>query len=532
MPLGCVRLLASRLGLVTYLPPARAGPSPSFCSVLLPSVVTLPISDPLAAALVRASSRLSPPPTPVRTVAIHGAVLLVWIGLFAAAFGHGGLLAWAVGGAYIAYDTMLQLFVGWHTWTLLRARTPVGPAAPCSIGVIVASRNEAAVLPVTLEALLAQSDAPEQIVIADDGSTDHTARLLGERYGLVEPKTGEFSGASPTHPTLQWLKLPHGGKAVALNAAIVCMETDVVLTVDADTLLDPHAIAAVRRAFAADTHLVAVTGVITPVCKPTPSGRVLEWFQTYEYIRNFLSRYAWMQVESLLLVSGAFAGLRREAVVAVGGFDPACMVEDYELVHRLRRHAVERGLDWRVRVLGDAQARTEAPGSVGAFLRQRRRWFGGFLQTQYWYRAMVGDRRHGWLGVAMLPAKAIDTLQPLYGLSAFVLLVVYALTGRLDVIAPVAVLIGSKIALDLAFHLWSVHLYRRWVGDATRASFGWALVAALAEPFTFQLLRHTGAALGWVTFLTGDRHWGRQTRFGLDDGKVAAPAAEGSGPRD
>jgi cellulose synthase/poly-beta-1,6-N-acetylglucosamine synthase-like glycosyltransferase len=223
-----------------------------------------------------------------------------------------------------------------------------------------------------------------------------------------------------------------------------------------------------------------------------------------------------MQVDGLLLVSGAFAGFRRRALVDVGGFDPACLVEDYELIHRMRRHAVEQGLDWRFRVLGQAQARTEAPGSVGAFLRQRRRWFGGFLQTQYWYRAMVGDARHGRLGTLMLPVKAIDTLQPLYGLTAFALLVFYAATGRVDIVAPVAAVIGAKIAIDLLFHLWSVHLYRRWVDDARRASLGWALVAALVEPFTFQLLRHTGAALGWVSFLTGQRHWGRQTRFGLE----------------
>ena len=459
-------------------------------------------------------------------------MLLAWIALFAAAFGRGGLAAWGVGGAYIGYDTLLQCFVAWHTWRLVRPRASGATTTPCRIGVIVAAHDEAAVLPVTLAALLAQADRPEQIVIADDGSTDATATLLAERYGLADPGLGEMSAPSTSHPSLRWLRLPHGGKAVALNAAIVRIETDVVLTVDADTLLDGGAIGAVRRAFAADPHLVAVTGVITPVCTPTLSGRCLEWFQTYEYIRNFLSRYAWMQVESLLLVSGAFAGLRRDAVMAVGGFDPACMVEDYELIHRLRRHAALHGLDWRVRVLGDAQARTEAPGSVGAFLRQRRRWFGGFLQTQYWYRAMVGDRRLGWLGVAMLPVKAVDTLQPLYGLSAFVLLVVFAITGRLDVLAPVALLIGSKIAIDLAFHLWSVHLYRRWVGDASRASFGWALVAALAEPFTFQLLRHAGAALGWVTFLTGNRQWGRQARFGFEERAVVAPPLDGADPRD
>ncbi|MDE2277421.1 MAG: glycosyltransferase family 2 protein, partial [Burkholderiales bacterium] len=267
--------------------------------------------------------------------------------------------------------------------------------------------------------------------------------------------------------------------------------------------------------------LAGITGVITPVCGPSAAARVFEWFQTYEYIRNFLSRYAWMQLDSLLLISGAFAGFRREALLAVGGFDPDCLVEDYELVHRLRRHAAAQGFPWRFRVLGGAQARTEAPGGIGAFLRQRRRWFGGFLQTQYWYRAMVGDGRLGWLGTLMLPVKAVDTLQPLYGLTAFALLVFYAATGRLAILAPVAVLIFSKIALDVGFHLWSVHLYRRWVGAAARARLGPALLAALVEPFTFQLLRHSGAALGWVAFASGQRHWGRQRRFGLrsaDDG--------------
>jgi glycosyltransferase involved in cell wall biosynthesis len=477
------------------------------------------LTDPFAPALALASSRISPPPTPARSALIHGGVLAAWVLLFVLAFRHGGVFAWSVGLAYIAYDTLLQVFVGWQTWRLLMPAASMageGERERCTITVIVAAHNEAAVLPATIAALLAQTDGADEIVIADDGSTDATATVLGERYGLATPSLGAESAIRDGVAALVWLRLPHGGKARALNAAILRTRTDIVVTVDGDTLLDARALAAVRRAFTAEPALAGVTGVITPVCKPTFSGRCLEWFQTYEYIRNFLSRYAWMNLDSLLLVSGAFAGFRRAALVDVGGFDPACLVEDYELIHRLRRHAVDRGLDWRFRVLGDAQARTEAPGSVGAFLRQRRRWFGGFLQTQYWYRAMVGDPRHGWLGVAMLPVKAVDTLQPLYGLTAFALLVVYAATGRLDVIAPVAGVIGAKIAIDLAFHLWSVHLYRRWVDDAQRAGFGAALLAAIAEPFTFQLLRHTGALLGWVSFLTGNRRWGQQTRFGLD----------------
>jgi len=78
-------------------------------------------------------------------------------------------------------------------------------------------------------------------------------------------------------------------------------------------------------------------------------------------------------MDSLLLISGAFAGYRRQALVEVGGFDADCLVQDYELIHRLKRYGAIEGLDWTTAVLGSALARTEAPATLGAFLRQRRR---------------------------------------------------------------------------------------------------------------------------------------------------------------
>ena len=270
----------------------------------------------LRAALVANSARLSPPPTPWRSVAIHGAVLLLWVALFSMAFTRGGLLAWSVGGAYIAYDTLLLFFVGWNTLRLLAPAPAVAAAARPRVGVIVAAHDEAAVLPVTIAALLAQTDPPEQIVIADDGSSDgHRPPGSPPPMAWRRPRRVPLSAASVGEPSLRWHRNAWGGKAKALNAAIERIDTEVVLTVDADTLLERHAIAAVRQAFAAEAGLVAITGVITPLCKPTAMGRCLEWFQTYEYIRNFLSRYAWMQVDSLLLISGAFAGFRRQAVL-------------------------------------------------------------------------------------------------------------------------------------------------------------------------------------------------------------------------
>ncbi|MGH8158811.1 MAG: glycosyltransferase family 2 protein [Rhodanobacter sp.] len=464
-----------------------------------------------------ASPRISPVRTPAISVFIHVGVMALWVVLFARAFFLHGLAAWSTGIAYVIYDTLLLIFVAWKSLALMRPLPHVAASGPSpSLGVIVAAHNEAAVLSITLGALLAQTRVPAQIVIADDGSTDGTAALLASHFGLADPGEGNLSEPSVSHPALRWLRLPHGGKARALNAAMLVMDTDTVMTVDGDTLLEPEACAAMSHAFAVLPKMVAAAGLLSPVCSQTLSGRFFQWFQTYEYIRNFISRYAWMRAHGLLLISGAFACFRREAVLMVGGFDPDCLVEDYELIHRLRRYSCDRDLGWDVRVIGGAKARTDAPSTLPGFLRQRRRWFAGFLQTQYWYRSMIGNRRYGALGTLMLPVKAFDTLQPVYGLAAFGLLLAFLVGGRFTIVLPVLAIILGKIAIDLAFQSWSLHLYRRWSGDRTSSSFGMALLASILEPFSFQLMRHGGATLGWLYFLLRRSEWGAQHREGLN----------------
>ena len=473
----------------------------------------------LAARLVVQSPRYTLRPIPWRSRLIGAGVPVVFVALVAQAFLRQGLAVWSVGLCYILYDTVLLLFTAWQIRGLRSGAPPedaaASPAGP-TMGIIVAARDEARIIAATIDRLLAQDQPPEIILIADDGSTDGTAAALRQAYGILPRDLGMVAAVTVGRTSLQWLRLPHGGKARALNAALERVDTDVVLTVDADTLLDPGSVAAMRAAFAAEPHLVATTGVLVPICGTSVKGRLFEWFQSYEYVRNFLSRHAWMRLDSLLLISGAFAAFRRDAVLTVGGFDPDCMVEDYELIHRLHRHAADAGLDWRVRVVGGAVARTDAPADVHAFLKQRQRWFGGFLQTQRWNRDMVGNARYGRLGTRMLPVKAIDTMQPIYGLGAFAILVVLVATGRFALAFPILLVMIAKIAIDLAFHLWSLGIYRRWTGRQEGLRLAPALVAAILEPFTFQLLRHAGAVLGWVAFLRGRQHWSRSSRTALD----------------
>ncbi|MES2288425.1 MAG: glycosyltransferase [Pseudomonadota bacterium] len=442
---------------------------------------------------------------------IWGLAVTVFAALFAQGFVRMGVGAWAVGIVYILYDTALLAFVARKT-VAMDALQPSVSSKPATLGVVIAAYNEAPVLAATIESLRRQDRPPELIVVADDGSDDGSADVLREIYGLTAPALGTMSGPSPTFPELRWLRLPRGGKARALNTAIQLIDTEVLVTVDADTLLEPGALTAMRSAFENEPQLVSATGVLRPICAPTLSGRIFQWFQTYEYIRNFLSRYAWMEQGGLLLISGAFAGFRREVLVRVGGFDPECLVEDYEVIHRLHRYGVDHDLGWTVRVVGAAFATTDSPASLMPFLRQRRRWFAGFLQTQLWNRDMVGNPKYGSLGTAMLPVKALDTVQPLYGLAAVGLLIAFVVTGNHMIVWPIIIAMAMKVVVDLVWLLRSLVLYRRWTGHGENLSMGGALLAAIIEPFTFQLLRHVGATWGWWVFLTGKQVWGASVR--------------------
>jgi cellulose synthase/poly-beta-1,6-N-acetylglucosamine synthase-like glycosyltransferase len=468
----------------------------------------------LSETLARVSPRFTHPTRSLRSLAIYAGVLALWLGVTAAAWLAHGLWSWSAGLLYVTYDTWLLFYVAGKTWFILGGTPPTAPdegraaGTELRIGILIAAYNEAPALPTTLTALLPQLGHGDAVLVVDDGSSDTTGAVLASQFGVTWPALHELGG-SVRHPALSVWRNRHGGKARALNAGLARLHTDIIVTLDADTKLAPGAIDALRRAFARDPALAAACCVIRPVCAPGPLSRFFQWFQTYEYIRAFCSRIAWMRSDALLLVSGAFAGFRRAPLVAVGGFDPECLVEDYELIHRLHRYSHDHRLGWRVSVLAAPRAITDAPASLPSFLRQRRRWFAGFLQTQYWNCDMTFTRRYGAVGTWMLPIKAVDTMQPIFGLTAFVLLVTFAVTGRLSILLPVLAVILAKITIDICFHLWWVRVYGLWTEQRPeRGSFGLAFLAAVAEPFSFQLLRHLGAAWGWCSFVTRRQSWG------------------------
>lgn len=421
----------------------------------------------------------------------------------------GGILAWIVGLLYVSYDTWLLTYVAWKTRHLTAQQRStsesIDDTSPVSLGVLVPAHNESSVIVATLERLLQQQDSPNQIIVINDGSTDDTANTLHKAFAIPVSGCGMFR--SSTYPNLYLFEKQNSGKADSLNQALPHLHCDVVVTVDADTLLAPNALAEIRRAFTQEQNLAAACGVLRPRTRGGFVAQCFSWFQHFEYLRAFLSRAAWMQSNALLLVSGAFAAYRKSALMAIGAYDKNSLVEDYELIHRLHKYAHDRRYNWTVRVLPSAFADTDAPASLRAFLQQRKRWFTGFLRTQYQYREMIGSARYRNVGLLMLPIKTVDTMQPIFGLIAFSFLINFLFTD-MQLAKHVLLVILAKLLVDFCYHLWAVRLYHRWLGLPIERHQWWrAILCCLTEPFFFQLLRHVGALLGWSGILTGKAKW-------------------------
>jgi glycosyltransferase involved in cell wall biosynthesis len=118
----------------------------------------------------------------------------------------------------------------------LSRRNAGAPDGNASISVIIPTFNGASGLDRSIASLHQQTLQPIEIIVIDDGSTDET-RAVAERaraLGLVD------------------IVICHGtrcGRSAAVNAAARFASGDLLLTVDADTVFEPTAVARLAAAF-------------------------------------------------------------------------------------------------------------------------------------------------------------------------------------------------------------------------------------------------------------------------------------------
>jgi poly-beta-1,6-N-acetyl-D-glucosamine synthase len=227
------------------------------------------------------------------------------------------------------------------------------------VSVLLAGHNEESVLRRAVRALGEQTRKDLQVVVVDDGSTDRMA-AVGRRLqseGLVDVfiSTGLRSG-----------------KSAALNLGLTFCTGDLVIVGDIDTSFDRYAIERVIEPFV-DPSVGGVSGNIGVRNYRTS---VIASFQAIEYLITIsLGRHLSDLLGIVLIASGAFAAFRRDALVAIGGWDVG-PGEDANITLKLRRAG------WKVQFAPEAWALTDVPETLSALFRQRRRWDASFVRVR------------------------------------------------------------------------------------------------------------------------------------------------------
>src|SRR3954451_6361292 len=196
--------------------------------------------------------------------------------------------------------------------------------------------------------------------------------------------------------------------------------------VDADSILEEHALLPVVKPFVDDPEHVIATGGVIRVANGSKvnkghvedarhGSRLLPRIQNVEYIRSFLlGRLGWSRLGALLIISGAFGVFRRDIVLQVGGLDPKSLGEDAELVTTIHEYMRQNKRDYRVVFVPEPVCWTEVTETLAQLGTQRRRWSRGLAQLMRKHRRMIGNPRYGAIGTLALPYYvAFELLGPI-----------------------------------------------------------------------------------------------------------------------
>lgn len=251
-----------------------------------------------------------------------------------------------------------------------------GPAS-----VIVTVRNEEGTIDALLDSLLAGTRPPEEIVVADGGSTDGTGAKLRAR--------------AAADPRVRTLEAP-GNRSVGRNAAVRAARHPVIACTDAGATVEPEWLERILAPLESDPSIGAVAGFYRP------EGRT-----GFERAAGVVSAPARSEVNPRrFLPSTRSVAFRREAWERAGGFDEALSHnEDTPFALALKATGA------RVAFVPDAIVRWRPRGDLRSFWRQHRRFgFGdGESRVQGWfYRTLAA--KYGLaaalllLGIAWRPA--------------------------------------------------------------------------------------------------------------------------------
>lgn len=241
------------------------------------------------------------------------------------------------------------------------------------VTILIPAHNEEKSLTRCLDSVRRSSVRDLEIIVIDDASTDRTWEILNE-YVRKHP---DFN--RPIRP-LRCIK--NVGKAGALNYALRRgIKGEFVMTLDADSILHPHAIQNAVDYFIDDPNVVGVAANV----RVMDAKSILGLVQKFEYMVGYRSKKFYSISNSEFIVGGVASTYRYSVLKEVGFYDNDIQTEDIALSLKVaslgnRKHKLVYGYD--------VIASTEGVQTFKALLKQRYRWKLGSMQSLFKHRQL------------------------------------------------------------------------------------------------------------------------------------------------
>jgi len=252
------------------------------------------------------------------------------------------------------------------------------------VTVIVPAYNEQKTIKKTVKSLL-NLDYPRnryEILIVDDGSTDSTLKIAKEMESASK--------------IIKVYHQKNSGKGSALNFGLKKAKGDFVGALDADSFVDSNALRAIVSRFD-DPNTMAVT----PSMKIYKARKFLEVIQEVEFIIGIFLRKVFAFVGSIHVTPGPFSIFRKKFFDKYGGYDEHNLTEDIEIALRIQSKG------FHIDNTLDAHVYTVPPKNFLALLKQRLRWYYGFILNVEKYKHLFHPKT-GNLGIIIMPAAFIS----------------------------------------------------------------------------------------------------------------------------
>jgi len=411
-----------------------------------------------------------------------------------------------------------------------------------SVSVLAPAYNEGKNVVDNVRSLLSLNYVNLEIIIINDGSDDDTLEKLIQNYHLKPVKLAVnykiacneirsvYKSENKAFQKLIVIDKMNGGKADALNAGINISGSELIMSIDVDCIIESDAILKMVKPFIeqTDKKVIASGGVIRvanncdvgigKINRVRFPNKLIAGFQVLEYSRAFiLGRMAWSKINGLLLISGAFGMFDKELVIQVGGYDHFTLGEDMELVVRMRRYMHDHNLGkYMVSFIPDPLCWTEVPDTVKVLGRQRNRWTRGTMQTLFTHKKLFFNPKYKLLGLISYPYWFFfEWLAPIVEICGLIYFTTLIVSGQVN---WVFFLTLTALVYTFAFMLtlFSI-LYEEATFNAYKRKSDILKMISLAmlEPFIYHPLIVFWAIKGNISYIRGDKGWGKMERTGF-----------------